>query len=468
MMATTHSLLNTDHVSHPSATTDWATMRQVFQRFTTPTSACHILQSCVPELSTGTFAISDCAILDARLKTYLKPTSKRKSTLSACYLLTLREGSTVQASQRMFYAKVFLDGRSKEAARLLSPSGLSDREFRYAVHHVPEHDLILWRFPHDPALPHLRHLVDLVGIEQHLPLAGLKQIGIQSAPQALMRHLVKYRPEIRCTNRYDLYDSTLDQTVQLFGKTFGNADGQALYERLQYFWDQSLVDPKAMTIAQPLGYTATINTVWQRGVPGTPLLKILDASNFRHYIAAVAKGLASLHTSQVGDLATYSLNDHLVEIRKKLAKLTDAIPQLSEMFENVANDIEQTAPHSSTMPFRPIHWDFHVDQLLADSETLVFCDLDELVIGDPLQDLANFVVDLQFRHADQEFVRLITTELCHHYQRLVDWPVPVERLAWHIRLQFVNKAYRHYVRFAPGFEETVERIMRLAQRGILP
>ena len=466
MMATTHSPLKISHASPSSVTTDWTTMRRTFQRFTTPMDAVPILRSCVPELSTGAYEISDCVILDAKLKTYFKPTSKRKSTLSACYRLTLRERSTGQASQRMFYAKVFLDGRSKEAVRLLTPGGLSDIEFRYAVHHVPEYDLILWRFPHDPALPHLRHLVDLVAIEQHLPLEGLKQIGVQGTPQVLARHLVNYRPEIRCTNRYDLYDSTLDQTAQLFSKTFGDVDGQALYERLQFFWDRSLGDPETMVIAQPLGYSPEINTVWQRGVSGTPLLHVLDASNYTHYIAAVAKGLASLHTSDVASLAAHSLNDHLVEIRKKLTKLADAIPQLSEPFGAMADDIEQTAPAPSAIPFRPIHWDFHVDQLLADKGRLVFCDFDELIVGDPIQDLANFAVDLHVRLADQELVRLITTELYRQYQRLVEWEVPVERLAWHVRLQLVNKAYRHYLRFAPGFEDIVGGMMRLAQRGL--
>jgi hypothetical protein len=38
-------------------------------------------------------------------------------------------------------------------------------------------------------------------------------------------------------------------------------------------------------------------------------------------------------------------------------------------------------------------------------------------------------------------------------------------LAWHVRLQLVNKAYRLYLRFAPSFEEIVEQTIRLAQRG---
>lgn len=467
MMSTTHSPFNIGPVSESMVTPDWGTIRRTFQRFATLVDAVPILRSCVPELSTASFEIRDCVILDAKLKTYLKPTSKNKSTLSACYQLTLREGPTGRSFQRIVYLKVFLSGRSREDFRLLVQNGISDSEFQNSVSHVPEYDLILWRFPHDPALPHLRQLVDLLAVQQHLPAEGLRKIGIQGTVQVLAHQVVNYRPEIRCTNRYNLYDSTHDRTYQLFGKTFGDSQGQTLYERLQYFWDRCLADQEAMTIAQPLGYSAAINTVWQRGAPGTPLLHVLNTSNYKPYIAAVAKGLASLHASDIRNLAVHSPASHLVETHKKLSKLSDAIPRLSEACGDVADEVERTAPHSSTIPFRPIHWDFHVDQLLADNGRLVFCDLDELVIGDPVQDLANFVVDLQFRHGDHEFVHLITTEVWHQYQRLVDWPVSIERFAWHVRLQLVNKAYRQYLRFAPGFEETVERIIRSAQRGLL-
>jgi aminoglycoside phosphotransferase (APT) family kinase protein len=132
----------------------------------------------------------------------------------------------------------------------------------------------------------------------------------------------------------------------------------------------------------------------------------------------------------------------------------------------LATTIEQTAPATSNIPFHPIHWDFHVDQLLTDQGKLTFCDLDEVIVGDPIQDLAHFVVDLHVRLPDRDFAHLIGAELCHQYQPLVTWEIQAERLAWHIRIQMVNKAYRHYLRFAPGFEEIVEGMIRLAQRGL--
>ena len=221
-----------------------------------------------------------------------------------------------------------------------------------------------------------------------------------------------------------------------------------------------------MRIAQPLGYSPAINTVWQRGVPGTPLRQVLDESTYEHFIRTIVNGLTSLHTSNISGLAAHSVADHLTEVRKKLAKLSDALPHLKETCESLAALLHHSAPRPSDIPCCPIHWDFHVDQLVADNGDLIFCDLDELVLGDPVQDLANFVVDLHFRNLDCRFVRFVSEKLYQDYRTTAPWDVPIERVAWHTRLQLINKAYRNYLRFAPHFEQTVEQILSMAEEGL--
>ncbi len=462
-MAFTQIQCNISQRSDSMARNDWATIRRMFQRFTAPETASEILRTCLPGLSESASEISECTILDAKLKKYLKPTSLIKSTLSVCYQLTVCKTSADTAVSHIFYAKVFLGGRSTDAFRRLAHGKEHDPEFQQGVTHVPEHDMILWRFPHDPVLPHLDQLADTKTVGELLPLAELTQLGISEGPHVLSSHVVNYRPEIRCVNRYDLYDPEQDRTYQIFGKTFRGGEGRAIHERLNYFRDRALKATGHMTVARPLGYTETVDTVWQLGVQGTPLLQVLDMSNYEQHVAAVAKGLASLHTGGIADLATHSPSDHITEVRKKLVKLADAVPHLAPTCESLADQLERTAPQVSEIPFHPIHWDFHIDQLIVNQGKLVFCDLDELVIGDPVQDLANFMVDLHFRNLNTQLVRLMTAKLYDDYRQQVEWDVPIERLAWHRRLQFINKAYRYYLRFAPDFERTVERIMRMAE-----
>jgi hypothetical protein len=440
-------------------------MTSAFQRFTNPTTASEILRSCLPELAGDPREITGCRMQDARLKTFTKVASKIKSTMSVCYQLTVHTPSTSQSSHHLVYLKAYLHGRSAEVFLSLSRNRPADQTLDQAVTHVPQYDAIIWRFPHDPALPHLPHVINLQTIEQHLPLDGLNLMGMSGTPHVMASHVVNYRPETRCTNRYDLFDPSCGRAYRLFGKTFHGSEGQSLYTRLQHFWERSLIDPGAMAVAQPLGYAAPIKTVWQLGVPGVPLLQELTPSTYEPYVTELVRGLASLHHSNVTGLQTHSVTDHLAEVRKKLTKLSDAIPSLTETCLAMADDLEHTAPPSSVIPCRPIHWDFHVQQVLADKGRLVFCDLDELVYGDPVQDLANFIVDLHFHNLNEQFVERIARNLYHAYRRQVEWDVPVERVTWHARLQFINKAYRHYLRFAPGFERTVEQILALAQKG---
>ncbi|MDR4463854.1 MAG: aminoglycoside phosphotransferase family protein [Nitrospira sp.] len=462
-MMTTDTRRNLSTRSAPMMSIDWADIRDAFQRFTDPASAADLLRSCLPELSAGAWKLDTVTVGDTKFKTYRKPSSKIKSTLSVCYHATVNKRETEGSSAHVFYIKAFLGGRSGMAFRDYLRERSTHIPIQEPVHHVPEHDMIIWRFPEDPCLPHLSQLHDLQTVGQHLPFEGLARIGIKGMQQVMSCQVVNYRPEIRCTNRYELYDPNDDCHYRLFGKTFENTAGQRLHERLHLFWNRHLSDPNAMAIAQPLGYSEAVRTVWQLGAPGAPLAVVLNPSNYQQYAEAISNGLTSLHTSPIAGLATHSPTDHLVEIRKKLTKLSDAIPMFENRLESLAEVVNQTAPPASAIPFCPIHWDFHANQLLASEGRLVFCDLDELVIGDPAQDLANFIVDLHFRNCDRSLIYLIARELCRTYRQRVSWEIPVDRLVWHARIQLINKAYRQYLRFAPGFEQTVEQIIRMAE-----
>ncbi len=462
-MNATDQLSSINRISEPQAATDRATVRRALQRFTIPGCLSEILRSHVPECVNGTAVVADCAVLDSRFKTYLNPHNLVRSTLSACYSVRFNEGATGISSSTLFYIKAFLGGRSREAYERLSGGVETCSQRGRRVRHIPELDVILWRFPDDPELRSLTELMDPETVRHHLPAQSLSSIMGSQPFRVLDIEIVNYRPEIRCTNRYQVVSRRHDHPFTIFGKTYREGEGRHLIGRWEYFWDRSLREPDSMAVARPLGYTPAVNTLWQLGVEGTPLQQVLDESNFSHYLAATAKGLATLHNSGIPGLVAHSPEDHLTEVRKKLQKLSAAIPHLAGTLGNIARHLEQTAPRRSDIPFRPIHWDFHVHQLLAFKGKLVFCDLDELVIGDPLQDMANFIVDLHFRNFDPQFVQLVSAELCHAYRRHVPWDVPAERLAWHACIQFVNKAYRHYLRFAPGFEQTVEQIIRLAE-----
>jgi aminoglycoside phosphotransferase (APT) family kinase protein len=115
-----------------------------------------------------------------------------------------------------------------------------------------------------------------------------------------------------------------------------------------------------------------------------------------------------------------------------------------------------------------MYWDFHVNQLLAQDGKVAFFDFDELAVGDPLQDIANFIVDLQFRDVSTFLAQRMAKSLYDSYRSQVKWEVPIDRIRWHATVQFINKAYRNYIQQRPDIECTITGIIdRAAQETVL-
>jgi thiamine kinase-like enzyme len=331
--------------------------------------------------------------------------------------------------------------------------------------HFSDLDLLVWVFPEDPAIPHLPEVSDPELVKAHLPYSSLpKGLDGTGDIRSIEMSVVNYRPEIRCTTKYDLRwgEDEQPQPFTIFGKTFRNAEGHDVFARSEYLWNRCAGVEENVLFAQPLGYMPAVQTLWQLGVEGIPLCRVIEEDNCDSYLRTVAKGLAMIHNSDLAGLPTWTLAEHLAEADKKIEKLHQAVPSLGEELSLLAQQVHRDAPNPSDIPLRPMYWDFHVNQLLAQDGKVAFFDFDELVIGDPLQDIANFIVDLQFRDVSQFLARRMAKSLYDSYRSQVKWEVPIDRVRWHARVQFINKAYRIYIQQSPHVKETVKGIIQMA------
>ena len=64
-------------------------------------------------------------------------------------------------------------------------------------------------------------------------------------------------------------------------------------------------------------------------------------------------------------------------------------------------------------------------------------------------------MDLQFRDVGPFLARRMAKSLYGSYCSQVKWEVPIDRVRWHARVQFINKAYRVYIQQIPNVKETV-------------
>lgn len=404
-----------------------------------------------------------CTIVYARYK-HLKAQSQSKSSLSVCYRLDVA-GRRERRHDTLFYVKAYLGGRSRNEWEKLADSSRTGLGTGTFAVHVPELDAIVWRFPHDPVLTHLPKVIDADRVRSYLPWELLpNSVPAPDGLTNLTNRVAHYLPEKSCTTRYDLQWQVAGtpHELTLYGKTFKGEEGKEIYERMIHFWRTSCQDPGSITVAQPLAYTETVKTIWQRAIDGAPLSRVIDETNYERYLLKVATGLATLHKSRLVSSRAVTIDDHLVESRKKSLKLGQALPLVMTPLQVLLRHLETDAPSIASADKTLIHGDCQFGNLLAQDDRVVFLDFDDCVQGDPARDVANFIVYLHFYDFSPTLRDAMSSTFLTSYQRLVEWEMSAERLAWHLRVQFLNKAYRAYFQQAAGTEQEVLRILDLA------
>jgi aminoglycoside phosphotransferase len=394
-----------------------------------------LLETVLPEFAGGVRRIDDLRVVKAR-----RNASQRRNPnpITLCYELDVRDCATNNITKRQFYGKVFREGASAQAA--YSTNAL----------HLAQLDMLLWAWPDDPGLPQLPQLLD--------PSATQVWWG-ESAQEVCT---LRYVPENRATLQY-LRKPDGRSKQQLFAKTFCDDRGAEVYRRFSYFWERAQHDVDAPLVAQPVTYCEATRSLWQAQAKGTPLLQANISTLAPSLASRLARVMGVLHSAPLA-LAGSSLRDTahwMAEIRLRRDKIVRVAPDLRERLERVTGTLEQAAenlpPYQSTL----IHGDFHPEQAWIDGERIVLFDFDEFSLGDPMEDLAEFITKIEPGGANSEFA----TELVVAYARSVPERFDHQRLQWHLALQQLLQASRAFVFQVPNWRGELEH--RLARTEAL-
>ncbi len=348
--------------------------------------------------------------------------------LTFCCEADLRGGGT-----HKFYGKVYRAGASA-----LATQG-SD------ALHVPALDLALWRFPSDPGLPQLASLLD--------PAAALPFWGAPAADVQVPRH----EPERRATLRYTHADGRV-----VYGKTFCDTRALAVYRRFAWMWARSQQHADAPLVARPLMCSADGRTLWQEAAQGTSLRSLLDAAPNGDWVMPLAHAIATVHAAPT-DLAGPSRRDRehwLAEVRRRRNKIARVLPELTGLADATAAAIEHAAAHLPAHVPTLIHGDFHPDQVWFDGTRIVLFDFDEFALGDPMEDLAEFIVKLP---AGANCATLMTLWL-GAYAQTAPQHFCRQRLAWNMAVQQLLQASRAFVFQVDDWRGEVQRRLERAHR----
>lgn len=421
-----------------------------------------LFQDELPDCSSGDWKITDCKIQHPRFKTYLNPKSRDKSFLALAYHLTGVNEQTKQADERILYVKAYLAGRNQDEYQKACKQAENLRPT--SVLHLDKYGMIGWFFPYDPALSMLHKLLDKPFAKSYLAdFLMLQQRGLSPVIRGLDIAIVNYRPEIRCTYRYD-YQGLSGIKKTIFGKSFADNKGAVIQRRIVILNQHAKTHPGGFTFPPPLGYDENLNTLWLEGLAGQPLLERLDESNAGVLMPQVARHLLDFQSVTIPGLAVISEADMLVEIQKKILKLQNAFPGLAQRFKNLIQHLNFNHEHLPALPYRLSHGDFHIQQLLLmKDKRIALFDFDELVIASPLMDIANFSADLYALNLGQGLTERLVNSLFYGYRNISAEALNEKDFIWHIQLQLLTRAYRAYIQQKPNLEQLVVQYLETAE-----
>ena len=421
-----------------------------------------LFQHELPDCLTGGWTLTDCQIQHPRYKTYLNPKSRDKSFLALAYHLKGINEQTQKADERILYVKAYMGERSHN--EYLKACDLAKGSPKSAILHLEKYGMIGWFFPYDPALPMLDKVLNKAFAKHYLAeFLLLQQQGSSPVIREIGINIINYRPEIRCTFRYDFQRLSGNKKI-IYGKAFADNKGAEIQRRIVTLYKHAESNPESFVIPSPLGYDENLNTLWLDGVSGQPLLEHINDNNAKRFVAQLAKHLIDFQGAIIPGLETISEDDLLTEIQKKILKLQNAFHGLSPRFENLINHLNREKISLPLLANRLGHGDFHIQQLLLmKDKRIALFDFDELTIASPLMDVANFSADLYSLNLGNGLTEKLINCLFNAYKNISEDDLNDSHFIWHIRIQLLTRAYRSYIQQKPGLEQLVLRYLELAE-----
>ncbi len=421
-----------------------------------------LFQHELPDCLTGGWKLTDCQIQHPRYKTYLNPKSRDKSFLALAYHLKGINEQTQKADERILYVKAYLGDRSHD--EYLKARDLAKGSQQSAILHLDKYGMVGWFFPYDPALPMLDKVLDKAFAEKYLvEFLLLQQQGSSAIIRDIAINIINYRPEIRCTYRYD-FQRLSGNKKTVYGKTFVDNKGAKIQHRIVTLYKHAENNPESFVIPSPLGYDENLNTLWLDGLSGQSLLEHISDKNADRLMAQLAGHLVDFQDVTMTGLAVISEEDMLVEIQKKVVKLQNVFQDLSIRFERLVNQLYCEKANLPLLANRLSHGDFHIQQLLLmKADRIALFDFDELAIASPLMDLANFTADLYALNLERGLTEQLINCLYNAYKNNFGEVLNDSHFIWHIRIQLLTRAYRCFIQQKPDLEQRVIQYLETAE-----
>ena len=349
------------------------------------------------------------------------------------------------------YAKLFADERDFKAS---DPSQVTAYD--------SPHRIALMRFPLDLEMPALSMAADP-------ELAGelLARIVRPSRRSRFVEQWggwepIRYKPERRCVMRGVYRSPRWNADRNFYARFYAPGEGVRTQEWHRYF---SIMEASKVRVPRCLGYSARRRVLLLRGERGKALQSFFrEPQNVLvEAVKTAAAALAHWHT--LAPPPNAPAREGAVEGIRRARLAVESLGGGSSSAGELAGELEASVPAGGVRTL--IHGDFYYDQILLRHGVTKFLDLDELAVGDPVEDIANFCAHVKLLAAQGDLDGSSSDWICcqfvEAYEVAAERSIPVEIFRWHLSACLFKLAVLPFRKFVPNWPNRVEAVLDLAR-----
>ena len=333
---------------------------------------------------------------------------------------------------------------------------------RVTAYH-PRHRIALMRFPFDLEMPTLGMAGDPEQAGELLVQTVRASRRSRFVEQWGSWEPIRYKPERRCVMRGVYRRPRRNAEKNFYARFYACGEGVRTQEWHRYF---SNMESSKVRVPRCLGHSARRRVLLLHGESGEPLQRFFWAPQtvLLDAIKAAAAALAHWHTlaPPPGAPPRASGVEDIRRARLAIESLAGGSTSASEL----ADELDATLPPARAERTL-IHGDFYYDQILLHRGVTKFLDLDELGVGDPVEDIANFCghVKLLVAQGDLNGSRgnWLCGEFLEAYQVAAGQSIPVESFRWHLGTCLFKLAVLPFRKFVPDWPSRVQAVLDLAR-----
>lgn len=317
-------------------------------------------------------------------------------------------------------------------AKALASPWITEMDGPLRVFCWPDEEIIGYRFPADRKLKTLGRLTALR--ETSARLTPVLDAAYGGESPRIEGRVVHYVAEHTCTLRVDLWTAGTSSAspLHLFAKTYGNNAGQITWSRMQRLY-RSDTAGQGVTIAKPVAYDAGAALLWQEEIQGAVIDPTLGANVFSQAMALTGKAAAQFHQFPTnGELETSS--DPQERILAAIDTIVLVRPDLEDRLRRLAALLARRSPGRSAER-RLLHGDLHLKNCIHTGTSIAFIDLDNVRIGDPLEELGSFAAGVYAQGLRHDLratdVDAAVDAFIDAYSAEANLPIDLAAVRWH-------------------------------------